>query len=79
MALLPGARIDELFAYVTVDPEDDIEGVVSAVSPLGMVPLIGADPERMLSYKPLAKEMSEVTGQEIRLVRFTSRQEIETL
>lgn len=79
MALIPGARIDELFAYVSIDPADDIEGLVSAISPIGMIPLVGADAERMLSYRPAAEAAAQQTGQEIKLVRFTSRQEIETL
>lgn len=79
MAMIRGARISEIFAYTCIDPEDDVEGIVSAMSPMGMVPLVGADIERMLSYKPAAEEAARATGQEIKLVRFTSRQEIETL
>lgn len=79
MAMIRGARIDEIFAYTCIDEQDDVEGIVSAMSPMGMVPLVGADIERMLSYKPAAQAAAEATGQTIKLVRFTSRQEIEEL
>lgn len=80
MAMLRGARINEIFAYTTIDPEDDVEGIISAEAPgMGLVPLVGADIERMLSYKPVAQAAADVTGQKIKLVRFTSRQEIEEL
>jgi hypothetical protein len=77
MALVPGARIEELWAYVAID-KDDIEGIVSASVPgLGHVPLVGADKERMLSYKSYAKMTARVTGAKIKLVRFSTREEIE--
>jgi len=79
MALIPGLRIEEIYAYTAIDPDDNIEGIVSAQTGVGLIPLVGADIERMLSYKEVAQAAADETGAPIKLVRFSNRQEIETL
>ena len=75
-----GYRIDRLFAYVAED--GDGEGLVGA--PIGsggsLMPLVGADAERMLSLRPFARTLARaVPGRRIRLVRFDVRTEIEEI
>jgi hypothetical protein len=44
---------------------------------LGMVPLIAADPARVESLKPIAAHIAKVSGKPVRLVKFTSREDVE--
>lgn len=73
-----GYRIDRLLAYVAVDEQG--EGIVSVTLPvLGTVPLVGADMDRMMSYRPYAVEAAKASGRQIKLVRFDTRTEVEVL
>lgn len=73
-----GYRIDRLLAYVAVD--DKGEGIVGATIPgLGFVPLVGADMDRMMAYRPYAQKAATATGRTIKLVRFDARTEVEEL
>lgn len=81
MSKIPNAflRIDELWAWVASD--GDGEGVLAA--PIGSstltMPLVGADRERMESFRPVAQSMADAFEVEVKLVRFMTRTEIETL
>jgi hypothetical protein len=69
-------RIDHIWAFVSFD--DGGEGVCAApMGGLGMVPLIAADPARVESLKPIAAHIAKSFGKPVRLVKFTSREEIE--
>jgi hypothetical protein len=69
--------IHELYAYVSVDEEGN-EGVLAHyVPPLGNVPLVGADMDRMMSYKPYALEIAKLTGMPVRLLKFSIREIME--
>ena len=74
-------RIEELFAYITHEPGDpDDEGVTAMVVPgIGSAPMVGADEARMMSLKPIAQKMATLTGQTIRLVKFSIKTELETI
>jgi len=77
----PGFRIRTLTAFIAVDEEDNSEGVVACTNPVtGMTePLIGADDARIMQYRPLAERFVKATGTPITLVRFTVREDVETL
>lgn len=73
----PGDRVEELWAYLVID-KDDIEGIISAYMPaLGNVPLVGADKERMDSFRFLAEETAKTIGVKVQLVRFHGREVLE--
>ena len=74
-------RIDKMWAFLSVDPDDGNEGVCAAtLSPLlGPVPLIAADEARLKSLTPIAEEIARLSGKEIVLVEFSTRTELRRL
>lgn len=71
-------RIEEMFAFIALDPADDTEGVTAALRPNGeWMPMIGADMDRMNSLRPVAREIAKASGQRVTLCRFTTREELE--
>ena len=75
-------KITELWAYITEDTGPDDEGVVASLGGhggIGIMPLIGADAERMLSLKGLERATAKASGKTVKLVKFTTRTEVETL
>lgn len=72
-------KIDQMFAFIAVDEKGD-EGVVGMRAPNGeWAPFVGADEARANSLKPYAEEIATVSGREVKLVRFTTRAEIQTI
>jgi hypothetical protein len=71
--------IQELWAWVAVDKDDGCEGVVAYRIGDYWVPLMGADRERMESMRDLAVAASRHSQQTIRLLRFTTRTDVETI
>jgi hypothetical protein len=71
--------INEIWAFVSVDPEDGYEVVLSGplLGPGSQVPLIAADKKRLESLWPIAREIAAMTGRKCKLVRFWNREEIE--
>lgn len=69
-----GQKIEKLFAWIATEA-DGGEGVCAGATPdgLGMMPLIGADRERIESYRPLAKDIRRLSGLPIRMVEFSTR------
>lgn len=75
-----GPRITEMFAFVAVDPDTDIEGVCAFRSwRHGWVPMVGADPARVDQLRPQAQEIARATGQPVTVLRFTVRETVETI
>lgn len=70
--------IDALFAWVVTEP-DGGEGVCSAL--IGDIhhPLVGADMDRIKSYRDHAEFIRCETGYPVRLVRFSMREDLEVL
>jgi hypothetical protein len=68
-----GQSIDRLYAWIAIEP-DGGEGVVGANIPSlgGMVPLIGADGERIESFRPYAEMVQRQTGYPVRLKMFSA-------
>jgi hypothetical protein len=71
--------INEIWAFVSVDPEDGYEGIISAplLGPGSQIPLIAADAKRLDSLWPIARKIAALTGRKCKLVRFHNREEIE--
>lgn len=75
-----GQAIEAMYAWVVTEP-DGGEGVAGMNIPSlgGMVPLVGADMDRIMSLRPYAQQVKQLTGYPVRLVRFSSREDLEVL
>lgn len=73
--------IDEMWAWVSSDAEG--EGILGASMVLAgqpvMMPLVGADRARMESFRGLAREIASREHKRVRLIRFSSREVVETI
>lgn len=61
-------KITELWAFVSSDAGG--EGLLSVTLGGVQMPLIGADPARVESLRPIAISMSKDSGVEVKLMRF---------
>ena len=73
-------RIEQMYAFVALDPEDNTEGVV-AMGPMDgvMLPLVGADMERVEQLRPIAQALATRGDMKITLCRFEIRTELEVI
>lgn len=73
-------RIGAIHAFVAVDSRDGDEGVVGIHIPgQGLVPAITADDIRLEELRPLVQEIANRVPEEIKLVRFDQRTDVETI
>ena len=73
-----GQKIEALYAWIAVDPEGG-EGVCGASIGRMMLPLVGADRERIESLRERAAMTRAASGYPVKLVRFSRREDIEEL
>ncbi len=73
------AKITEIWAVVSVDPEDENEGVCAMKMGDSWMPMIAADPKRLEFIKAQAARLAAATGQKMKLVKFTTREEVEDI
>jgi hypothetical protein len=77
-----GQSIDALYAWVTTEP-DGGEGICGAtINFMGretMMPLVGADMDRIKALRDYAEITRTLTGYPVRLVRFSRRDDLEVL
>lgn len=71
-------RIDEMFAFIAQGENGD-EGVMGCSTSQGMMPLVGADMDRVKSLIPLADIVRETTGKDYKIIKFSKREEITSL
>ena len=71
-----GQKIEELYAWVAIE-KDGGEGIIGAVLSQGIVPLIGADRERIESYRQFAIHAALAADVPFKLVRFSTREILE--
>lgn len=70
-------RIEEIYAFVSVDEEDGNEGIVGApIPPVGCMPLVAADKKRLEFLTPIAQAVADMSGLNIRLIKLTKREEV---
>jgi hypothetical protein len=63
-------KIDQLYAWIATEA-DGSEGVAAhSIGAMGLVPLVGADKERMESLRPYAESVARMTGRPIELKVF---------
>jgi hypothetical protein len=69
-------RIDEVYLFVSSDETG--EGVCAAplLGPGTVVPLVAADKARMESLLPWARKLARASGKKIKLIKFTTRDEL---
>ena len=69
-------RIDQVWLFVSLDETG--EGVCAApiLGAGSLVPLIAADEERMKALIPWAKKLAEMSGKQVKLVKFSQRSEV---
>lgn len=77
---MAGFRIEAVHVFAAVDPKDGDEGIAGALGRDGKwVPFIAADEERLRSIRPLAEAVGRALGVEMRLLRFSVREELEVI
>jgi hypothetical protein len=72
-------RIEQMYAFVAVDPTDNTEGIPAFIAPGGPMPMVGADMARVESLRPIAQQIATATGVPITLCRFEVRTEVEVI
>lgn len=71
-------KIDEMYAFIALDPADNTEGVTAFLSPtMGNMPMVGADMARVEQLRPIAQGLAKRSGVKIKLCRFSVREELE--
>ena len=70
-------RIEEMYAYVSVDPSDGNEGIITVSLAGQPYPMVGADKERMMSMREHAIGIAKKTKIKVRLKRFKTMRVIE--
>jgi hypothetical protein len=73
-----GLVIRELYAYVAAGRDGD-EGIVGINFDGNWLPLVGADMDRMKSLRAHALACARASGERVRLVKFSSREDLEVL
>lgn len=68
-------RITELYAFIAKDKEGN-EGIMGFSNGGQMMPLIGADIDRVESLKPIADRIAALNGIEYELRYFTTHGEV---
>jgi hypothetical protein len=71
--------VSELWAWVSLDPADGSEGVLAVNAGGVWMPLVGADRNRIESYRAFALEAQKHMPNPIELRRFGQMQVIESL
>lgn len=69
--------IHEIYVYVTDDK--DGEGVTGFLSGDTWIAMIGADVERAQSLEPIAQQIARQSGQPVRLLKFSVREELKVI
>jgi hypothetical protein len=73
-----GFRIGEVHAYLVVGESGD-EGIAAYHTGTGWMPMICADKARIDSLRPMVEALARETGQAVRLVKFATRTDVETI
>lgn len=74
------SRIEQIFAFVCEENGPDNEGIVGHSMGSYMMPLVSGDKQLVdRTLKPLAQKVAALTGKKIKLIRFSVREELETI
>ncbi len=72
-------RIDSVWAFLSADEVGNEVAMGCEVDGIGWVPLIAADEERLASLRRIAKQLAREEQLKVRLVKFTTREDLETI
>jgi hypothetical protein len=71
-------KIEKLYCFISNDGTD--EGIVGFMTPEGMMmPMVGADMERVYSLMPIAQKIANATSKNITLCEFDNRSEVKVI
>ena len=71
-------RIEQMYAFVVLDPADNTEGLPSFRAPNGVeLPMVGADMKRVDDLRPIAQQIARQLEAKVTLCRFEVRTELE--
>jgi hypothetical protein len=73
------ARVEELYAFIFEPKDPGQEDIVAVKTGQGLIPLVGAGIEKMEALRPLALQVAQNSGVRIKVLRFSNREELETL
>jgi hypothetical protein len=68
-------KIDEMYAFVAVD-EDGDEGIPAFSNGQWLLPLVGADMDRVKSLMQVAQEMANQSQRPLKILRFSQTEQI---
>lgn len=75
-------KIDAVWVFISQD-EDGNEGIVATSVPIKngtmMLPLVAADEARLQDLKKISKEIERKTKKKIKLIKFTTREDLENI
>lgn len=66
-------KIDEMYAFIALDPADNTEGIISFNTGDGPIPMVGADMAMVELLRPFAQAAAEAAKATVTLVRFSQR------
>lgn len=73
-------RIEQLYAYVVADKDEDDEGIPAFLSADGLwIPLMGADKLRADSVRHQAQLLADKHNKPVKLIRSTGIEIVETI
>lgn len=71
---------DELFVYLATDPSDGICGpLYMETAGSARIPLMAETRRKADAMRPIAERLARITGAEVTLARFHSREDLDTI
>lgn len=70
-------NIENVWLFISSDETG--EGIIGMTMGNTFMPLIAADAARLESLRPHARGIAQHTGKTVKLIKFTTREEIETI
>ena len=71
-------KITELYAFIAEEGPED-EGIVAMTVGDMLMPMVGADMDRVESLRPIAENIARIYSQKIILAKFTIRTDLEEI
>jgi hypothetical protein len=72
----PNFKIETIHVFMTVDPEDNTEGVISFFDGSTWMPMVAADPIRLELLYKMAVEICQQAGRSFRVLKFSAREDV---
>ena len=72
----PNFKIEMIHVFMTVDPVDNVEGVISFLDGSTWMPMVAADPIRLNQLYKMAVAICEQGGRTFRVLKFSNREDV---